>query len=143
MTQDMSLDEIREYFSHDAFATDCLGAHVDSFELGGETVCSMALNEHHTNAQGFVMGGVFMAFCDFALAVCANANQTPSCSVTHTMEMMNRCKGERLIARAHAVKDGRTLGFYTIDLYDELDTHIAHMSATCMKTPQVKPLKDA
>lgn len=134
----MSLDEIREYFSRDTFATACLGAHIDAFELGGETVVSMEVDsQRHCNAQGFVMGGVFLGICDFALAVCSNANQVPCCSTNHAMQMMNRCKGKRLIATATCVKDGRSLGFYHIDLHDELGTHIAFMSATIMRTPQV------
>lgn len=134
----MTLDEIREYFSHDTFATNCLGAHIDAFELGGETVVSMTVDpQRHSNAQGFVMGGVFTGLCDFALAVCSNANQVPCCSTDTSMQMMNRCRGERLVATATCVKDGRSLGFYQIDLRDELGTHVGRMSATTMRTPQV------
>lgn len=134
----LSLDETREYFAQDKFATECLGARIDSVEPGGKTVVSMDIDpSRHCNAQGFIMGGVFLALADFALAVCSNTNQVPCCSTNHCMDMMNRCKGSKIIATAICTKDGRSLGFYEVSLHDELGTHIARMTATVMRTPQV------
>ncbi len=134
----MDIEGLRAYFAHDEFATKCLGAHLDSFEPG-RAVVSMHLDDRHHNAQGFVMGGVVMALCDFALAVVANANQVPGCSVNHSCDIMRRVKGERLIATATCSKQGRSLCFYEINVHDELETHIARMSATVMRTPYVAP----
>ena len=134
-----SFDELRAFFAKDGFVTQCLGAQVDSFEEDPyRAQVSMTLDPaRHCNAQGFVMGGVFMALCDFALAVCSNANQVACCSTNHAFEMMSRAKGQRLIARAECTKAGRTLSFYVVNLYDELGTHVARMTATTMRTPQV------
>ena len=141
MNEHMSIEEVRNYFAADKFATACLGATIDSFEEEPvfKAVCSMTIDPaKHANAQGFVMGGVFMSLCDFALAVCSNANQVPCCAVDNHMQMMNRAKGQRLIATAVCTKNGRSLGFYQIDLHDELGTHVGRMEATIMRTPQVK-----
>ena len=134
-----SMDELREFFGKDTFATVCLGAQVDSFEEEPyRSQVSMTLDPaRHCNAQGFVMGGVFMALCDFALAVCSNTNQVACCSTNHAVEMMSRAKGERLIAKAECTKCGRSLSFYEVNLYDELGTNVARMTATTMRTPQV------
>lgn len=136
----VDLEQIREYFSHDRFATELLGARVDSFERDPyRSVVSMTVDpELHTNAQGFVMGGAFMALCDFALAVCSNTEQEPGCSVNHTMECISRCKGERLIATCTCLKNGRHLSFYEVVLNDELGTLVGRMSATIMRTPGVE-----
>lgn len=136
LCDNVDLEQIREYFAGDEFATKCLGAQVDSFEPG-RSVVSMTLDDRHHNAQGFVMGGVIMALCDFALAVVANANQTPGCSVSHSCDIMRRVKGERLIGTATCAKEGRSLCFYQIDIHDELGTYIARMNATVMRTPYV------
>ncbi|MGN0073525.1 MAG: PaaI family thioesterase [Coriobacteriales bacterium] len=134
-----SMDELRAFFAKDGFATLCLGAQVDSFEENPyRSQVSMTLDQsRHCNAQGFVMGGVFMALCDFALAVCSNTNQVACCSTNHNIEMMSRAKGQRLIAKAECTKCGRTLSFYEVNLFDELGTHVARMTATTMRTPQV------
>ena len=139
MQEKMTLDEIREYFKRDKFATNCLGAQVDSFEEDPyRAQVSMTIdNDKHLNGHGFLMGGVTMSLCDFALAVCSNTGQIPSASVDHHMEIMNRCKGERLIAKAECAKNGHTLSFYEINVYDELGTHIGRMTATTMRTGKV------
>lgn len=133
---EVDIEKLREYFAGDEFATKCLGAQVDSYEPGCGVV-SMTLDDRHHNAQGFVMGGVIMALCDFALAVVSNSNQTPGCSVSHSCDIMRRVKGERLIGTATCVKEGRSLCFYQIDIHDELGTYIARMNATVMRTPYV------
>ena len=122
-----SMELMREYFADDEFATKCLGATLDSFdyETGTATV-SMTIDDRHHNAQGFVMGGVFFALADFALAVATN--------VSSAIQFMRRAKGERLIAKAYPDKLGRALTFFTVDVEDELGTHIARMTATCMRT---------
>ena len=67
-----SLDEIREYFSGDLFATKAAGAVIDEAE-DGFARCSMELSDTHRNARGAVMGGaiftlasriVAMSFCE-------------------------------------------------------------------------------
>ncbi len=127
------IEAIRAYFSKDQFATSCLGARVDSFDWDTNTaVVSMDLDERHQNAQGFVMGGVFFALADFALAIACNVSKTPSCSVSSSIQYMSRAKGARLIATARPDRDGHTMGYYTIDISDELGTPVARMIATAV-----------
>ena len=130
-----SFEELQEFFSHDEFATKCLGARVDSYdrETGRATV-SMEIDDRHHNAQGFVMGGVFFSLADFALAVATNVGQEPSSSVSCAIQFMRRAKGSRLVATAAPDKLGRTLTFFTIDVFDGEGTHVARMTATCMRT---------
>lgn len=132
----LDIEAVREYFVADEFATKCLGARVDSCEIG-KGVVSMKLDDRHHNAQGFVQGGVIMSLCDFALAVASNSGQVPCCSINHSCDMLRRAKGERLIGVATSTKEGRNLCFYEINVYDELGTHIARMNATTMRTPYV------
>lgn len=130
-----SLDEIREYFADDEFATKCLGAQVDGYdpETGAATV-SMTIDDRHHNAQHFVMGGVFFSLADFALAVATNVGQQPSSSVSSAIQFMRRAKGDKLIATARPDKIGRNLTFFTIDIEDGTGRHCARMTATCMRT---------
>lgn len=130
-----NLDQIREFFSDDEFATKCLGAHIDSFDFDTHVAkVSMDLDDRHHNAQGYIMGGVFFALADFALAVSSNVNQPPSASINASVEHMRRAKGNRLIATSTPDKIGRNLAFFTIDVRDELDTHVARVTATVMRT---------
>jgi acyl-CoA thioesterase len=135
--EEMSLDELREYFAGDLFATECLGATLDEWSPG-KAVCSMEILSRHLNGQGFLCGGVIMAIADFALAVCGNANQVPCCSVNHTVDMMSRVKGKRLIATAtECESEHEGFSFYRIDIYDELGTYVSRMMASMCRTPQI------
>ncbi|MGI6032441.1 MAG: PaaI family thioesterase [Coriobacteriales bacterium] len=130
-----SFEELQEFFSHDEFATKCLGAHVVSYdkETGAATV-AMTIDDRHHNAQGYVMGGVLFALCDFALAVATNVGQEPSSSVAHSIQFMRRAKTDELRAVAKPDKLGSTLAFFTVDVFDGFDRHLCRMTATCMRT---------
>ncbi len=131
-----TIDDVRNFFANDEFAKKCLGAKIDDFNFQtGEATVSMDLDDRHHNAQGYVMGGVFFALSDFALALASNVNQEPSASVSATMDFMRRAKGKHLVAKARPTKLGKTLAFYEVEvLDDESKRVVARMSATSMRT---------
>ena len=130
-----NIDEIRAYFEDDQFARKCLGASIDAYDFEtGEATVSMTIDDRHHNAQGFVMGGVFFSLADYALAVASNVGQEPSASTNASIAHMRRVKGNKLTAVARPDKLGRTLAFFTVDLFDEPGNLVAKMSATVMRT---------
>ena len=48
-------------------------------------------------------------------------------------EFMSGCRGVRLIATCDVDKSGRSLGFYTVSVTDDLGTPVARMTATCFR----------
>ena len=129
-----SMDDIRAFFENDRFATECMGAKMESYDFEtGEAVATLDVQERHLNGHGIVMGGVYFTLADFALAACCNVGQEPTSSVNSSINIMKSCKGTRLIAKANPDRSGRRLGFYTIDVYDDLGTHCARMNATCIR----------
>ena len=135
MVQDFkTIDDIREFFVKDRFATDCMGACIESYDFQtGEAIATLEVQERHLNGHGIVMGGVYFTLADFALAACGNVGQEPTSSVNSSINIMSACKGTKLIARANPDRSGRRLGFYTIDVFDDLGTHCARMTATCIR----------
>lgn len=130
-----SMEEMREYFSHDEMATKCLGATLDDFDRAtGTATVSMTIDDRHHNAQGYVMGGVLFALADFALAVATNVGQPATASVSSSIQYMRRVKGDRLTATARPDKLGRAMTYFTMDVYDGFGNHVARMQATCMRT---------
>ena len=129
-----TIEEIREFFKNDGFVSSCLKAHIDSYDFEtGEAQVSMDIKENHLNGHGIVMGGVYFTLADFCLAVCANVNQEPSASVSNTINTMKSAKGTRLIAKGAPNRSGHHLGFYTVDVFDDLGTYCARMTATIMR----------
>lgn len=122
-----SLDEVRERFANDRFAT-VNGAVIEAVEEGYAR-CSMELNETHRNALGAVMGGAIFTLADFAFAVASNWNKESRVSLTATISFLGRAKGSKLIAEAHKIREGRKTCYYEVAISDELGSQVAHMTS--------------
>lgn len=121
-----TLEEIRNRFKKDHFATDATGIVIDSAEPG-RAVCSLTLEEKHMNENHVPMGGAIFTLADIACAVAANGHsdkKTVSQQVSITF--LAPAKGKRLIAEASCLRAGRTTALYAADVRDELGTYVAH-----------------
>ena len=114
----MELKELRERFRSDRFAA-AMGAEILEARPGYAR-CGLALGELHRNAAGGVMGGVTFTNCERLATV----------SLSSQIAYLSRPKGERLIAVANRVKEGRSTCYYTVDVTDELGTPVAQVTTT-------------
>ena len=126
------IQEVRALFAQDHFATEACGCRVIE-AARGHAVCAFDIAEVHLNAQGRVMGGAIFTLADFALAIACNIGEAPTVSVSNSVQFMAAAKGHTLIATCDVDKSGRGLGFYTVDVADELGTPVAKMTATCYR----------
>jgi acyl-CoA thioesterase len=85
---------------------------------------------HHKNAAGGVMGGAIFTAADFAFAIASNYGNLQTVGTNCSIQYLAAAKGTQIIAEAHAEKIGRKLCFFTVRVYDELDTQIAIVSCT-------------
>lgn len=127
------LARIQEKFTQDKFATDCLGAVIDSAD-GDEAVCSFEVGPQHLNAAGGVMGGALFTLADFAFAVATNHDGTLVLSASSNIEFIGAVRGTRVIAHAKPDKIGKSLCFYTVDVTDDLGNLVAKMTITGKRT---------
>lgn len=112
-----SLEEAREYFKGDKFATNS-GMVID--ELGEDySVCSVEITEALANANGGVMGGALFTLADFAFAVVVNNIHRPTVAQQVSVNYLSAPKGEKLIATAKVRKNGRTSTIVNVDLKDD------------------------
>ena len=124
----MELEKIRETFQADRFAAE-MGAEILEAEPG-RAVCALSLRPVHLNANGAPMGGAVFTLADFAFAVAANCERLATVSLSSQIAYLSRPKGERLIAVANRVKEGRSTCYYTVDVTDELGTPVAQVTTT-------------
>ncbi len=127
-----TLDEIREYWADDKFATRVTGVYISEGSKG-HSVCELDLTSDHDNAQGNVMGGAIFTLADLALAVAANIGQGPTVAVENSIRFLAPPAGKHLVATCEADKMGRSMSFFTVDVVDELGTHVAIMTATSFR----------
>ena len=124
-----SLEALRERFSHDKYATALTGAEIREAEPG-RAVCALPLREEHMNANHTPMGGAIFTLADFAFAVASNCAGTGVVTLTSQISYLGTAKGERLIAEARRVKQGRSTGYYTVSVRDELGNPVAEVTGT-------------
>ena len=132
LDENCPIEEVRELFGNDRFATEACGCRVLEASRG-HAVCAFDIAPIHLNAMGNVMGGAIFTLADFALAIACNIGEDPTVAVNNTIEYLNSTKGSTLIATCDADKSGRNLGFYTVEVKDDLDTTVAKMTATCFR----------
>lgn len=123
-----NLDKVRKVFENDRFATEN-GAVIEAIREGYAR-CSLKLDSRHRNALGAVMGGASFTLADFAFAVAANWERPGVVSLCSNITYLGVAKGEILIAEAVRVKEGRTTGYYRIDVTDELGNPVAAVTTT-------------
>ena len=124
----MTLEAVREIFRKDRFATEN-GCEID--EIGENYAkCSLKLTDRHKNAMGGVMGGVPYLLADFAFAVAVNREKMRTVSLNAQVAFLAAAKGERLIAEARCIKNGRSTCYYNIGISDELGTRVAEVNIT-------------
>ena len=128
----MTLEQVQAFFADDRFAYEACGCRIIEASLG-HAVTEFAITPTHRNAMGAVMGGAIFTLADYALAVACNMGEEPTVSVSNTIEFLSGTRGERLIATCDVDKSGRNLGFYTVDVTDDVGTHVARMTATCFR----------
>ena len=126
-----NIDEAREFFKGDTFAT-TNGMVIDELYDDG-SLCSMTLRDDHRNAMGGVMGGVIFTLCDFAFAVASNNDHKGTVALDVNINYLSSTKGSKLFARAKCVKSGRTTSVYQVSVTDDLGKDIALFTGTGYK----------
>ena len=126
-----SLEEVREYFKNDKFATNA-GMQVESFS-DDEVICSVELTDDHRNANGGIMGGAIFTLADLAFAVLVNNIHKPSVAAQVSINYLSGAKGKKLYARSSCIKTGRSTTVASVDIYDELGTKVALFTGTAFK----------
>ena len=118
-----TIDDARDYFSKDRFATDN-GMTLDELDES-HAVTSLTLGARHKNAFGGVMGGAIFTLADFALAVVANDIHSLSVAQQVSINYLNAPKGNILYADAECIKNGRTTSTIQVKVSDDIGRDIA------------------
>ena len=123
-----TIEEVRKIFEGDRFAMQN-GAVIE--EIGDHSaICSLVITDLHRNAMGAVMGGTYFMLADFAFAVAANWEKLGCVSLHSDISFLTSAKGEKLIAKAVCIKDGKSTACYRVDVTDDLGNLTAMVTVT-------------
>ena len=114
-----TLEEAREFFANDRFATEITGIVIEEASEDFAR-CSLRLNDTHKNANGFVMGGVLFTLADFTFAVASNFGKDYT-TVTNNanINFLEPVNGEYIEASSRLIRNGRTTCIYEIEIRNE------------------------
>ena len=128
-----SIEELREFFSQDRYATAATGIEILEAGDGYAKVGLEVQEDRHMNAGSRVMGAVYYTMADFAFAVASNPNagdEPITFTLSSQINFLTAARGRYLTAEAKAVRKGRRTSFYAAQIRDELGTLIATVSST-------------
>lgn len=123
-----TLEQLEAFFNDDAFAYGQTGCRVVE-GWKGHGVVEMEIRPCHLNARGNVMGGAVFTLADHAFAVASTCGRASAVSLTSTIEFVRATRGTKLIATCDADRSGRKVGFYTVEVVDDLGELIAKVVA--------------
>ena len=119
-----TIEESREFFKKDLYATEATGILIDEVSDGYSKV-SLVLEPKHQNAGGTLMGGVYYTIADFAFGVAANFNRPGTVTLDSQITFLTPAKGEILYGEAKVIRDGEHTCCYNVEVYDDLGTKTA------------------
>lgn len=124
-----TLEQAREYFKDDRYATKLTGIEID--EIGnGYAKVSCKVTPAHLNARGVVMGGVLFTMADFVFAVAANCGSQEVVSLQDQISYLSPAKGDMLYAEARCIKGGRSTCLYEVNVTDNTGRKIAYVTVS-------------
>ncbi len=137
MTHFANLDDARDYFSRDRFATEN-GIVLDALDAD-KAVTSMTIADRHRNAAGGVMGGAIFTLADFAFAALTNGRGRLTVAQQVSINYLAAPKGTRLVATARYRKDGRTSCVVDVDVADDTGRDVAQFVGLGFKMDSPRP----
>ncbi len=130
-----SIEELREFFKGDAYATSTTG--IEILEVGeGYAKVGLGIDERHINAGHRVMGAVYYTMADFAFAVASNVNageEPMTFTLSSNINFLTAAKGTKLTAEARAMRQGRKVSFFAAEVRDEFGTLVATVTSNGIK----------
>ena len=124
-----NLKEAIRFFEGDIYATRQTGIEIVDARPG-YAKCSLTIDERHKNATGSVMGGVMFTMADYAFAVAANLEHTPTVTQSSQITYLSPVRGKVLYAETEKIRSGRKTCFYKILISDDTGEDIAYVTVS-------------
>lgn len=122
------IDEAREFFRHDIYATKTTG--IELLECAdGYAKCRLPIGPAVMNAAGSVMGGAIYTLADFCFAAATNAPDRLTVTTTSEISYLASPKGSVLFGECRVVKDGKRTCFAETAVTDDQGSLIARATA--------------
>ena len=128
------LDKIKDYFSHDLFATETSGIVIEDARPN-YAKCSLKVERRHLNANNTVMGGALFTLADFTFAIASNTGDYSTVSLSSSITYFSPAgEGTTLYAESECIKSGRSTCTFVIHITDDKGKKIAMVTCNGFHT---------
>ena len=126
------LSAFRDPFRYNTFHGFNSHNHIVVTEVGeGTSVVEVEMTQDAMNPLGMAHGGLIFSMCDVATGVAARTGGRITVTLDSNIHFLRRAKDtEKLVARGRVVKEGRTTGLVTAEVFDDTDKLIATADMT-------------
>ena len=123
---------IQIMLDNDAYSN-WLGVNVELIEPGRCTL-SCTVHESMLNGFGIAHGGITYALSDSALAFAANSHGQQCVSIeTSISHIKPVLSGDKLNVRCEEIQRGKTIGRYTVEIYNQHDQLVSLFNGTVFR----------
>lgn len=124
---------VAHMMEHDLFSQ-WLGIEVDEIREGYSRI-SMVVRAEMINGLGIVHGGVAFSMADSAFAFACNNRNNLSVALDTSINFLKPVHvGDKLIAIAKEIHNGRSTGLYQITITNQHKHEVAVFKGTCFRT---------
>lgn len=134
MSNDVLAKDVVKHMMENDFFSQWMGVEVEEIKEGYSRI-SMKVRDEMVNGFGIVHGGIPFSLADSAFAfACNNRNNLSvalDCAITFSKAIN---PGDKLVAEAKEIHNGRSTGVYLITISNQLDQQVALFKGTCFRT---------
>jgi acyl-CoA thioesterase len=124
---------VQHMMEHDLFSQ-WLGIEVEEIKEGYSRI-SMMVRKEMINGLGIVHGGVAFSMADSAFAFACNNRNNLSVALDTSINFLKPVHvGDRLVAEAEEIHNGRSTGLYQITITNQQGHTVAVFKGTCFRT---------
>ncbi|HET6555794.1 MAG TPA: PaaI family thioesterase [Prolixibacteraceae bacterium] len=96
----------------------------------GEAQAEMAVQDKHLNGVDIIQGGALFTLADFTFAAASNSHGRIAVATNASISFFKGVSSGKLTAFAKEISSGKTLGHYSVDIFDDQQHKIAHFTGT-------------
>ncbi|HLN74052.1 MAG: PaaI family thioesterase [Methylococcaceae bacterium] len=120
------IKKLEEILKKDRFA---LNNDVHLVSIGkGEAQAEMLISDKHLNGVDIIQGGALFTLADFAFAAASNSHGRIAVAANASISFFKGISSGKLTAYAKELNSGKSLGHFSVDIYDQNNILIAHFT---------------
>lgn len=94
----------------------------------GEARAEMLISDKHLNGVDIIQGGALFTLADFAFAAASNSHGRIAVAANASISFFKGISSGKLTAYAKEINSGKSLGHFSVDIFDQNNHLIAHFT---------------